>query len=370
MIDGGECSPSWPRIPSSSVSATRRVAVVDDLRYRDHRSPPGHPEHPGRLAAVHEAIAARGDALRVQLPRPASDEELLRVHRREHLVRVADAAERAPSQLDPDTYVSAQSHDVARLAAGAAIELARAVARGEVHAGFAALRPPGHHAEADRAMGFCLFNSVAVAARALQAEDGVERVLVLDWDVHHGNGTQHSFEADPSILYFSTHQFPYYPGSGDVIEIGRGAGEGATLNVPLPAGCGDDEYVGVFQRVLVPVVQAWRPEIVLVSCGFDAHADDPLASMQLTRAGFLELARITRALADETCQGRLALFLEGGYAATGLREGTAAVLDALLEPTPAPLRGLIDAPKGSTLARVVDQVGCVQRRFFPTLGAI
>jgi acetoin utilization deacetylase AcuC-like enzyme len=258
---------------------------------------------------------------------------------------------------------------VARLAAGAAIDLARAVARGELASGFAAVRPPGHHAEADRAMGFCLLNNVAIAARALQACEGVGKVLVLDWDVHHGNGIQHVFEDDPSVLYLSTHQFPYYPGTGDVVEAGRGRGVGATVNVPMPAGCGDAEYVGALRRVLVPVAQRFRPELILVSCGFDAHHTDPLASMEVTGAGFAELARITRRLAGELCGGRLAVVLEGGYAADGLYEGTSAVLDELLAPPDLPLASAPEAPRGSTLAYVVDQVASVHRRFVPGIGA-
>jgi acetoin utilization deacetylase AcuC-like enzyme len=278
-------------------------------------------------------------------------------------------ARRAPAHLDPDTYVSPESANVARLAAGAAIDLARAVARGDVATGFAAVRPPGHHAEADRAMGFCLLNNVAIAVRALQACEGVGKVLVLDWDVHHGNGIQHIFEEDPSVLYLSTHQFPYYPGTGDVIEAGRGRGVGATVNVPMPAGCGDAEYIGALRRVLVPVARHFRPELILVSCGFDAHHDDPLASMEVSRTGFAELARIVRRLASEICGGRLAVVLEGGYAASGLYEGTSAVLDELLAPPDLPLAPGPEAARGSTLAYVVDQVASVHRRFVAEIGA-
>jgi acetoin utilization deacetylase AcuC-like enzyme len=230
------------------------------------------------------------------------------------------------------------------------------------------VRPPGHHAEAQRAMGFCLFNNVAIAARALR-RDGVQRVLVLDWDVHHGNGTQHLFEEDPDVLFLSTHQFPFYPGTGDFVEAGRGRGEHATVNVPLPPGCGDAEYAGVLRRVLVPIALAFRPELILVSCGFDAHRDDPLASMQLTRAGYAEMTRIVRALADEVCGGRVALVLEGGYAPSGLHDGTSAVLDALLEASAPALGPAPELVPGSTLAHVVGQVAAVHRRRFPDLGA-
>jgi acetoin utilization deacetylase AcuC-like enzyme len=208
-------------------------------------------------------------------------------------------------------------------------------------------------------MGFCLLNNVAIAARALQDEDGVGRILVVDWDVHHGNGTQEIFEDDPSVLYFSTHQWPYYPGTGDFGEIGRGPGEGTTVNVPLPAGCGDDEHVGAFQRVLVPIAHDFRPEMILVSCGFDAHADDPLASMNVSERGFHALATIVRALADTLCAGRVAFVLEGGYASSGLREGTRALLDVLVaDRTPAP-PAAVDAPAGSVLRRVAERAAAV-----------
>jgi len=348
---------------------SRAIAVVEDPRYREHRGPTGHPERPDRLTAVHAAIAARQAELEALAPRFALDEELLRVHGREHLATVEQAARRAPSQLDPDTYVSAASLEVARLAAGGSIELARRVARGELAAGLAAVRPPGHHAEAGRAMGFCLFNNAAIAAQAVRAEEGVERLLLLDWDVHHGNGTQHCFEEDPDLLYVSTHQYPYYPGTGAAAEAGRGRGEGATVNVPLPAGCGDLEYLGVLQRILVPVARAFRPELILVSCGFDAHRDDPLAAMEVSEAGYREMTRIVRALAEECCAGRLVFVLEGGYAASGLEQGTRAVLAELLEPRPAQPAPAPPLLPGSRLARVVDTVAAVHRSRYPELGA-
>jgi acetoin utilization deacetylase AcuC-like enzyme len=348
--------------------ASRATAIVEDSRYREHRAPAGHPERPERLAAVRTAIASREQAFEVLAPRPASPEEILRVHTRDHLENIAQTARRAPLQLDPDTYVSPQSFEVALLAAGGSVELVRRVARGELRSGFAAVRPPGHHAEAGRAMGFCLFNNVAIAARALQAEERLERILILDWDVHHGNGTQHHFEDDPSVLYASTHQFPLYPGTGDAREAGRGRGEGSTLNVPLPAGCGDEEYTGVFQRILVPVAQAFRPEMILVSCGFDAHRDDPLAGMRLTAAGYRSMARIVRALAEDLCGGRLAFVLEGGYAASGLEQGTGAVLDTLLDAGPVEPPSPVPLEAHSLLANLIERVALVHGRRFPGLG--
>jgi acetoin utilization deacetylase AcuC-like enzyme len=350
------------------MNASRRVAVVEDRRYRDHRAPPGHPECPERLAAVGDAIDERADRLERIATRAAQPEEILRVHRREHLDRVAEAVRRAPGHLDADTYVSAESLDVALLAAGGAIDLARRVARGEAHCGLAAVRPPGHHAEVDRAMGFCLFNNVAIAARALQAEEGVGRLLVLDFDVHHGNGIQHFFETDPTVLYVSTHQFPFYPGTGNFDEIGDGAGAGCTVNVPLPAGCDDEVYLGALRRVLVLAAHAFRPELILVSSGFDAHRDDPLGGMRVSGAGFRAIADMIRCLSEELCGGRTAFVLEGGYAPSGLREGTAAILDALLDPAPAMPPAAPDVAAGGVLDRVLERVHGVHGHNFSRLG--
>jgi acetoin utilization deacetylase AcuC-like enzyme len=350
------------------MGVTRRVGVIQDSRYREHRAPEGHPERPDRLIAVEEAIAGRAEALTPLAPREAADEEILRVHERAHLASVSAAVKRAPAQLDPDTYVSARSLEIARLAAGSSIDLARAVARGELCAGLAAVRPPGHHAEAHRAMGFCLFNNVAIAAAALRAEDGVERILILDWDVHHGNGTQRSFEEDPNLLYFSTHQYPFYPGTGGAGEAGTGRGEGATVNVPLPAGCSDAEYLGVLQRILVPLTLAFRPEVLLVSAGFDAHRDDPLGGMRVGEQGFAAMAAVVRSLADEVCGGRLACFLEGGYSFSALRQGTGAVLDAALSPEAPTLPPPVEAPGESFLGQLVGLVNSVHGERYPDLG--
>ncbi len=346
------------------MRAKRETAVVEDSRFLDHRGPAGHPERPDRLAAVADALAAHNDALTRIAPRAATPEEILRVHSRGHFDEIAAAVRSAPRHLDADTYVSSESLEVALLAAGGTTDLALRVARGELATGLAAIRPPGHHAERDRAMGFCLFNNVAIAARALQRELGMDKVLIIDWDVHHGNGTQHYFDADPSVLYASTHQFPFYPGTGAADESGVGRGEGFTLNVPLPAGCGDTEYVGVFQHLIVPAAQAFKPELILISCGLDAHRDDPLAAMNVTREGFWAMAAIVRALAEDLCDGRLVFVLEGGYAASGLRDGVDAVLEVMLagDSPEAPITTPVLSE--STLERVVERVSSVHRSNF------
>jgi acetoin utilization deacetylase AcuC-like enzyme len=350
------------------MSARRVTAVVQDSRFLDHRGPPGHPERPERLAAVAEALESRRAHLRSLSPRAASLDEIATIHDRDHIERVARACERAPAHLDPDTFVSAASFEIAKLAVGGTVDLVRAIAAGEVDAGFAAVRPPGHHAESNRAMGFCLFNNAAIAVRALQERDGLERILILDWDVHHGNGTQHSFEDDPTVLYVSTHEYPQYPGTGAASEAGHGRGAGFTLNVPMPSGCGDAEYVGVLQRLLAPAARSFRPEFLLVSCGFDTHRDDPLAGMQVTGDGFVAMSAIVRRLADELCGGRLAFVLEGGYSLQGLREGTTAVLDAMLAVNAPAAPEAAALEPGSLLARIVEPVVAVHRANFPGIG--
>jgi acetoin utilization deacetylase AcuC-like enzyme len=363
------------------MDAQRGVEVIADPRYAEHAGPEGHPERPERLSAVGAALDRFGAALARRAPRPAEPEELLAVHDRAHIDLVRRAAGQVSRsepkasedhrggwvQLDPDTFVSAASYDVALLAAGGCTDLALRVARGDARAGFAAVRPPGHHAEGDRAMGFCLFNNAAIAARAVQREAGGERVLILDWDVHHGNGTQHTFETDPSVLYVSTHQYPFYPGTGAAGEIGVGRGEGATLNLPMPAGCGDAEYVGVFQRVIAPAARAFRPDYWIVSCGFDAHEDDPLAAMRVTQSGYAALTAIVRALAEELSGGRMLFVLEGGYSLRGLREGVGAVLAGLLADKPAPPAAR-DLERGSALEALVARTVAVHGSRIPGLG--
>jgi acetoin utilization deacetylase AcuC-like enzyme len=300
-----------------------------DERFLLHRAPYEHPEHPGRLTAIHGRLEQQGLLARCErVPaREATAQELERIHTPEHVRAIAATASRDFSQLDPDTYASRDSYEAALLAAGGLVDLARAVAEGRLANGLALVRPPGHHAEADRAMGFCLFNNVAVAARALQVAKAAERILIIDWDLHHGNGTQHSFWEDPTVFYFSTHQYPFYPGTGAIDEIGGGEGRGFTLNVPLPAGCGDAEYLAAFDRVLLPVAREFAPDLVLVSSGFDAADGDLLGSMRITPDGYARLTRRLLGLAG----GRLVLALEGGYNLDAIARSAEASLRALLD---------------------------------------
>jgi len=345
------------------------VQVVEDNRYQGHRGPEGHPERPERLIAIGEAIDEVRDQIELVTPRAAEAHEILRVHDARMVDFLASTRGQPGGRIDADTYYGASSFDVACLAAGGSIDLARRVLRGEVARGLAAVRPPGHHAESDRSMGFCLFNNVAIAVRALQAEEGSPRVLVFDWDVHHGNGTQHTFESDPDVLYISTHQFPFYPGTGDFGEAGVGAGLGTTINVPMPAGCGDREYLAVLQRIVVPAAIAFAPDVIVMSCGFDAHRDDPLASMELSFEGYRAMSIVMRGLADSLCQGRIVFVLEGGYALSGVREGGRAVLESLLNDSSPDAPATLELDAGSTLASIVDRVVAVHGGRIRDLGA-
>ena len=292
-----------------------RTGFVYHSIYMEHFAGHGHPERPERLTAVLEAIEASGlaDDLVELAPSRCLREHVERVHTARLIDSIEELCGMAPAHIDADTAVSEKSFEAALYAAGAGIAAADAIMDGRIDNAFCAVRPPGHHAESDRAMGFCLFNNVAVAARYLQHAHGVEKVLVIDWDVHHGNGTQEIFYEDPTVLLFSSHQYPYYPGTGSMQEGGAGAGETFTVNAPLNAGCGDAEYLEVYSKILVPVSDVFEPDFVLISAGFDAHASDPLASMNLTDEGYAGLTKMAVDIARKHCGGRLISMLEGGY---------------------------------------------------------
>jgi len=325
-----------------------RTGLVLDRRYEAHDTGAGHPERPERIRAIRDLMKQyRRDDLVELEPRLATDAELALNHDPTHVARVAETAGRPHGAFDADTPVCSESYATAALAAGGYLELLDRILARDVDNGFAFVRPPGHHAESDRAMGFCLFNNVAIGARWLRTR-GVGRILIVDWDVHHGNGTQDSFYDDPDTLYVSTHQYPFYPGTGAAHEVGRGAAAGRTLNIPLPAGCGDDEYVAAFTDIIVPVANQFRPEVVLISAGFDADYRDPLAGMQVTDDGFRAMTRLLMQVAAEHAEGRVAAILEGGYDLNALRAAVPAVLDELAGTTLAePMRK--PRPRGSVL---------------------
>lgn len=306
-----------------------KLTLFASDRFADHLTPPGHPERVER-AAVMQVVAAefRRNGGAVLEPRAATDAELALVHDPEYVAMIRETAGRAVA-LDADTYTSPDSYDVARLAAGAAISAVEHVLEAGTGArALALVRPPGHHAERNKAMGFCLFNSVAVAA-AVARTRGLRRVAIVDYDVHHGNGTQSSFYSDHSVLFMSSHQYPYYPGSGGADEIGSAAGRGFTVNLPLVAGATDADYEHVYARVAWPVLRQFKPELVLLSAGFDAYQDDPLGGMRVTVPGFERLTAALVDVAEQVCEGRVVAVVEGGYDMTGLGDGLRAAIRAL-----------------------------------------
>jgi acetoin utilization deacetylase AcuC-like enzyme len=311
------------------------VGLLYDPLYLEHRTGQ-HPENPGRLRGVTSRLREQGlwDQLQHVPAEPATWEAMTAVHVRGYLEALEEAAAAGGGWLSADTVMSERSFDAARLAAGAAIAGANAVLAREVRQAFSLSRPPGHHARPSQAMGFCLINIIAVAAAAAR-DQGLERVFVLDFDVHHGNGTQEIFEADPRVFYASTHQYPAYPGTGALEETGRGEGRGFTLNVPLPAGVGDAGLLRAFDQVIAPAARIYRPQLFLASAGYDAHWSNSryLSSIQMgvTVSGFAQLVRRLRDLADELCDGRIAFVLEGGYDPEALGWSVAATLDVLLD---------------------------------------
>ena len=307
------------------------TGIVRDNRYLDHVANTYHPESHQRLEVLYRMLQEtemKGKFIEVQ-PRMATREELELIHVPWYIQLVASTAGQACTMLDPDTYACSKSYETAKLAAGGTLVAVDRVLGGELDNAFAFVRPPGHHAESNRAMGFCLFNNVAIAAGYALKTHKLRKALIIDWDLHHGNGTQHSFYERPDVLYFSTHQFPYYPGTGYVNEVGSGTGKGFTVNVPLSPGPGDAEYMQIFEDILEPIAMEYKPDIVFVSAGFDIYYQDPLGGMQVTPEGFANLAKIVLEFAKETCKGKVVFVLEGGYHLDGLRDSVKDVLKTM-----------------------------------------
>jgi len=294
---------------------SKNTGIVKDRRYLRHGADFAHPETPKRLVSIYEMLDNPDMAWKFTgiEARHATREELARVHRPSYIDFIAGTEGKAMTMLDPDTVATAETYDTARLAAGGVMNAIDSVVSGETDNAFALVRPPGHHALRNRGMGFCLFNNVAVAARYALSERGASRVAIVDFDVHHGNGTQEAFEADPAVLYISMHQYPYYPGTGHWDETGQAAGIRHLVNVPLTGAVGDTGYLRIMDEIVAPAVRRFAPQLILVSAGYDAHWDDPLASMRLSVTGYARIARVLRGLAAELCGGRLVFTLEGGY---------------------------------------------------------
>jgi len=320
-----------------------KAGLVYDPIYLEHDTG-DHVENSQRLVVAISYLEETGikEKLNCLPSRPALLEELEMIHAPDYISYVKSKAEKGGGWLDPDTIMSPKSYEAALYAAGGLMGAVEAVMRGEVDNAFALVRPPGHHAIRDRAMGFCIFNNIAVAAKFALSKFSLNRILIADFDVHHGNGTQDAFYANPGVLYFSTHQYPFYPGTGWMDETGAGEGEGTTVNFPMSAGWGDEEYLRAFNEVLVPVARRFQPQLILVSAGFDAHWADQLAMMQVSVKGFAQMAKILKKLAAELCQGHLIFTLEGGYNLQVVASSIRAVFDVL--------RGNfeIDDPSGET----------------------
>jgi len=302
--------------------ASRLALVYDDV-YLAHETGDGFPERPARLEAIVRRLKDQGwwDRVARLAPEAASERWIGEVHHPAYIERARESCERGAGHLDsPDVPVSRESFRAATYAAGAGSTAADALAEGRFQTALCLVRPPGHHAMPDRAMGFCLFNNIAIAARRLQRQHGFERILIVDWDVHHGNGTEAAFYEDPAVLFFSAHQHPFYPGTGSADRTGEGDGEGFNINAPLPAGSDIRAYREAFEQRLEPAARRFKPQIVLLSAGFDAHRDDPLANMNLTAQDFGEFTRTVRGIAETHAEGRVLSFLEGGYDLAALAE--------------------------------------------------
>lgn len=309
------------------------TAIATDARVKAHDGGPGHPEQPARYSAVMNRLESSGLLSRL-LPidvRTANDDELALAHTRSYIELVAREVAQGRRQLSTgDTDIGKGSDQIARLASGCVVSAVDAVFSQAATNVFCVVRPPGHHANASRGMGFCLFNHIAVAARYAQRKHGAERVAIVDWDVHHGNGTQDIFYEDGSVLFFSTHQSPWYPGTGAANEHGEGKGAGATVNCPFPAGSGRSEIVGAFKDIFIPTLDQFKPDLILISAGFDSRAGDPLGQFLLTDEDFRQLTDLMTDAAARHCQNRLISVLEGGYSLEGLANGTEAHVRSLL----------------------------------------
>jgi len=291
-----------------------KTGYVSDPFYLRHETEP-HPENPGRLTAIQNQLESSefyNNLIPIQ-PHKATEEEIYLVHDSGYVESVKQSCADDVRNLDADTIISPDSYDAALLSAGAGMTAIDQIITGSIQNAFCAVRPPGHHAEQDHAMGFCLFNNVAIAARYAQKAKGLNNIFIFDWDVHHGNGTQHSFYNDPSVYYCSMHQYPFYPGTGAIEETGTGDGLGTTLNLPMDAYSEDEDYISALENKLIPEIQRYQPDLIIISAGFDAHKNDPLAQIQLTTDCFGQMTKMVMEVATDVCDGRLLSMLEGGY---------------------------------------------------------
>ncbi len=366
-MDFSRVTDSFPQ----SAARERRTGIVKDDRYLKHCVAEDHPECPERLQVLYSMLEDPDMAghFKKVTARSATKKELALVHSPQYMKDLETTESSAFTSLDSDTGTCALSHEAALLAAGGLCEAVALVCSGQLDNAFALIRPPGHHAERSCAKGFCLYNNIAIAAKFAQTRLGLKRVLIVDWDLHHGNGTQHCFEKDPSVLYFSVHQRHSFPSSGKFREVGKGDGKGYTVNLPLPAGCGDGDYVLLFEKILKPIALEFSPQIVLVSAGFDNHFADPLGSMTLTPSGFAGLTRSVMEIAETCCEGKVVLTLEGGYNLEALQDSVKAVLLELAGVTKTEIAGILATANLRKIRRVLGKSWRIHKRYWPLLAA-
>jgi len=347
----------------------KKTGIVRDRKYMEHWMGEYHPESPMRLEAIYAMLDEPEMAVGfAEVPaRKADKMDIMLVHSPGYVERIESTAGVEYTYLDPDTQTCAASYDAAVLAAGGLCQAIGMVCSGELDNAFALVRPPGHHAERAQAKGFCLFNNVAVGAKYAQESLGVARIAIVDWDLHHGNGTQHCFEEDPSVLYFSTHQYPYYPGSGAIDEVGKGKGKGFTINVPLTIGHGDGEYLTIYEELLRPIVLEYRPDLILVSAGFDIYYGDPLGGMNVTPKGFAGLTHMVMDLADQCCGGKVVLTLEGGYNIQGEKDSVKEVLKELAGLTVVNPRDIMAIANPEMTGLLLERVKTIQNKYWKSL---
>ena len=316
-----------------SERPTKTGLVYHDI-YLEHKTTAGHPESPARLTAIIENLKSKGlySELFQITPSPVELKWLTKIHTPEYIKRAKTSCEENAGYLDTsDVPISSKSYEAALVAAGGVLSAIDAVMEGKVRNAFCAVRPPGHHAVEDGALGFCIFNNIAIGTRYIQEKYGLPKVLIVDWDVHHGNGTQAAFYDDPNVLYFSVHRYPFYPGTGSTAETGAGEGSNSVINVPLPAGSTDEDFLAAFEEKLKPAALSFSPDFVLISAGFDAHEDDPLGGMKVTEQGYIKMTRIVKDIAQKCCESRLVSVLEGGYNLQALAESVEAHIRVLME---------------------------------------
>jgi acetoin utilization deacetylase AcuC-like enzyme len=311
--------------------STSTTGIVFDPFFLKHDQH-GHPESAKRLESIFTGLEAKGllEKITQIKSRPAEIDEVRVCHTNEYIEYVKEFCEKSGGYLDPDTYSNQDSFMAAETAVGSSIDLTKAVINGKLKNGFALLRPPGHHALANRSMGFCLFGNIAIAAKVALNQSGVNKVAIVDFDVHHGNGTQALVGDDPNILFISSHQYSFYPGTGNVREIGNGEAEGTVVNIPLQAGVGDNGFKIVYEKIVIPSLEKFKPDLILVSAGYDAHWDDPLANLNLSLTGFNWISRELIKSAEKFCNGKIVFFLEGGYNLQVLSDGVANTIRGLL----------------------------------------